>query len=98
MLSTETKQYTVSNNVSATHNVLLAICEVDPEIHLVHMGTMGVYGYGSLPGSTIPEGYMDVQYEGKDLTIVHPYRACCFSPDSSCTIKLSRVTNVICAC
>lgn len=73
MLSTTTKQYTVNNNVSATHNVLLAICEVDDNIHLVHMGTMGVYGYGSLPGSTIPEGYMDVEYEGKPLKIVHPY-------------------------
>eukprot|EP01047_Picozoa_sp_COSAG01_P081896 COSAG01_NODE_16522_length_1229_cov_12.153982_2_plen_50_part_00 len=47
MLSTETKQYTVTNNVSATHNVLLAICEADDNIHLVHMGTMGVYGYGA---------------------------------------------------
>lgn len=73
MLSTTTKQYTVSNNVLATNNVLLAILETDPAIHLVHMGTMGVYGYGSLPGSTIPEGYMDVEYEGKKLQIVHPY-------------------------
>lgn len=73
MISRKTKQYTVQNNVMATHNVVLAILEADPEIHLVHLGTMGVYGYGTMPGFTIPEGYLDVKMEGKDVTIVHPY-------------------------
>jgi UDP-sulfoquinovose synthase len=73
MISRKTKQYTVRNNVMASHNVLLAIMEVDANIHLVHLGTMGVYGYGTLPGFTIPEGYLDVKMEGKDVTIVHPY-------------------------
>ncbi|GAA2014628.1 NAD-dependent epimerase/dehydratase family protein [Brevibacterium samyangense] len=54
------KRYTVDNNVNATHNVLAAIVESGQDIHLAHLGTMGVYGYGTA-GMKIPEGYLDVQ-------------------------------------
>lgn len=61
MKSAKTKRYTVDNNLSATNNVLVAIAEVDPRIHLVHLGTMGVYGYGTA-GMKIPEGYVNVSF------------------------------------
>jgi UDP-sulfoquinovose synthase len=54
------KMYTVDNNLNATHNVLCAIVESGMDIHLVHLGTMGVYGYGTA-GMKIPEGYLNVQ-------------------------------------
>jgi UDP-sulfoquinovose synthase len=54
------KMYTVDNNLNATHNVLCAIVESGLDIHLVHLGTMGVYGYGTA-GMKIPEGYLSVQ-------------------------------------
>ena len=41
------KRYTVENNLGATHNVLCATVESGLDIHLVHLGTMGVYGYGN---------------------------------------------------
>ena len=47
------KRYTVDNNINATHNVLVAIVESGLDIHLVHLGTMGVYGYGTA-GIKIP--------------------------------------------
>ncbi len=53
------KNYTVNNNVSATHNVLNALVETGIDAHLVHLGTMGVYGYSTI-GAEIPEGYLDV--------------------------------------
>lgn len=53
------KNYTVNNNVSATHNILNAIVETGLDVHLVHLGTMGVYGYSTV-GAEIPEGYLDV--------------------------------------
>ncbi len=55
------KRYTVDNNVNATHNVLCALAEAAPATHLVHLGTMGVYGYGANGASPfqIPEGYVD---------------------------------------
>ena len=41
-------RYTIENNLGATHNVLCAVTESGLDIHLVHLGTMGVYGYASL--------------------------------------------------
>ncbi|MEV4899733.1 NAD-dependent epimerase/dehydratase family protein [Citricoccus sp. NPDC055426] len=60
MKSPRTKRYTVDNNVNATHNLLTATVESGLDIHLVHLGTMGVYGYGTA-GMKIPEGYLDVE-------------------------------------
>ena len=48
------KVYTVNNNISATHNLLAAIAELRADIHVVHLGTMGVYGYDG-DGLQIPE-------------------------------------------
>jgi len=56
------KVYTVNNNVNATHNLLAAMVETGIDAHLVHLGTMGVYGYSSV-GAPIPEGYLDVQID-----------------------------------
>ncbi len=53
------KNYTVNNNVNATHNLLNAMVEVGLDAHLVHLGTMGVYGYSTV-GAAIPEGYLPV--------------------------------------
>lgn len=59
MKSSRHKRYTVTNNLNATHDILAAIVETGQDIHLVHLGTMGVYGYGTA-GMKIPEGYLDV--------------------------------------
>lgn len=60
MKSSWHKRYTVSNNLNATNNLLAAIVESDMDIHVVHLGTMGVYGYGTA-GMEIPEGYLHVK-------------------------------------
>ncbi len=60
MKSPRHKRYTVDNNVNATHNVLCAVVESGQDIHVVHLGTMGVYGYGTA-GMKIPEGYLDIE-------------------------------------
>ncbi len=71
------KVYTVNNNVSATHNLLAAMVETGIDAHLVHLGTMGVYGYSSV-GAPIPEGYLDVEIDTpngkKGLEILYPTR------------------------
>ncbi len=65
MKSSAHKRYTVDNNVSATHNVLAAIVESGLDVHLAHLGTMGVYGYGTA-GMKIPEGYLPVEVTTDD--------------------------------
>ena len=77
MKSSSTKRYTVDNNVNGTHNLLAAIVESGLDIHIVHLGTMGVYGYGSHRGATIPEGYLKVEVPQPDGSrfeeeILHP--------------------------
>jgi UDP-sulfoquinovose synthase len=70
------KRYTIDNNIRGTHNVLVAIVASGLDIQLVHLGTMGVYGYGWTGTTPIPEGYLTVKVpteEGLlDREILHP--------------------------
>jgi UDP-sulfoquinovose synthase len=76
MKSPSTKRYTVENNVSGTHNLLCAMVEIGSAAHVVHLGTMGVYGYGWFGTASIPEGYLEVSVDTPDGTvtkeILHP--------------------------
>ncbi len=69
MKSPSHKRYTVRNNLTATHDVCCAIVESGLPVHLVHLGTMGVYGYGTA-GMKIPEGYLPVKFERDDGELV----------------------------
>jgi UDP-sulfoquinovose synthase len=75
MKSPRHKRYTVDNNVNATHNLLCAIVESGRDIHVVHLGTMGVYGY-TTAGGAIPEGYLpvyvDIEGALEKREILHP--------------------------
>jgi len=75
MKSSFHKRYTINNNVNATHNILCAIVESGLDIHLVHLGTTGVYGYGTA-GMKIPEGYLtvkvDTDFGEQKLEIMYP--------------------------
>ena len=76
MRNATTKRYTVDNNVRATHNVLVAVMATGLDIALVHLGTMGVYGYGWSGSAPIPEGYLTVKVPTPDgdidREILHP--------------------------
>ena len=76
MRSTIAKRYTIDNNVRGTHNVLAAIVASGMDIQLVHLGTMGVYGYGWSGSAPIPEGYLTVKVPTPDgdieREILHP--------------------------
>jgi UDP-sulfoquinovose synthase len=76
MRSERTKRYTVDNNVRATHNLLTALVSTGIEAAVVHLGTMGVYGYGWSGTAPIPEGYLTVKVPTPDgdleREILHP--------------------------
>ncbi len=68
MKSSRHKRYTVDNNTRATNNLMAAIVEAELDTHVVHLGTMGVYGY-STTGLAIPEGYLNVTMESSGKTV-----------------------------
>jgi UDP-sulfoquinovose synthase len=76
MRSPSAKRYTVDNNVRATHNLLAALVATGSTASLVHLGTMGVYGYGWSGSAPIPEGYLTVKVPTPDgeieREILHP--------------------------
>ncbi len=77
MKSSWHKRYTVNNNVNATNNLLAALVEAKCDAHVVHLGTMGVYGYGTGGRAKIPEGYLRVTVADGDggaieRDILHP--------------------------
>jgi len=72
MKSSKNKRYTVDNNVGGSNNLCCAVIDSELDVHIVHLGTMGVYGYGT-SGGEIPEGYIDVTLPGgRKANILHP--------------------------
>jgi len=63
--------YTQQNNVVGTLNLLYAIAEINPDIHLVKLGTMGVYG---TPNIDIEEGWLDLEHNGRLDRVLFPKR------------------------
>jgi UDP-sulfoquinovose synthase len=61
--------YTQVNNVVGTLNVLYAIAEIDPDIHLVKLGTMGEYG---TPNIDIEEGFIEITHRGRTDVLPFP--------------------------
>jgi UDP-sulfoquinovose synthase len=76
MRTEKEKRYTVDNNVRGTHNLLTALVTTGLDVSLVHLGTMGVYGYGWSGSAPIPEGYLTVKVPTPDgeleREILHP--------------------------
>lgn len=53
--------YTIFNNILAIQNVLHLLASEFWGVRLVHLGSIGVYGYSDHPG-VIPEGLVDFRY------------------------------------
>ena len=61
--------YTQVNNVVGTLNLLYAIADIDPTIHLVKLGTMGEYG---TPNIDIEEGFIEITHKGRTDLLPYP--------------------------
>jgi UDP-sulfoquinovose synthase len=71
MIDREHAVYTQTNNVVGTLNLLYAIAETDPAIHLVKLGTMGEYG---TPNIDIEEGWLEITHNGRTDRMLYPKR------------------------
>ena len=69
MIDRKHSVYTQVNNVVGTLNLLYAIAEIDPSIHLVKLGTMGEYG---TPNIDIEEGFIQITHKGRTDLLPYP--------------------------
>lgn len=69
MMDREKCVYTQKNNVIGTLNLMFAIQRVNPNIHLVKLGTMGEYG---TPNIDIEEGWIEVNHNGRMDKMLYP--------------------------
>ncbi len=61
--------FTQVNNVVGTMNLLFALRELQPDCHLVKLGTMGEYG---TPNIDIEEGYIAIEHNGRKDVLPFP--------------------------
>ncbi|MCL2396266.1 MAG: NAD-dependent epimerase/dehydratase family protein, partial [Acidimicrobiaceae bacterium] len=71
MIDREHAVYTQTNNVVGNLNLLYAIADINRDIHLVKLGTMGEYGY---PNIDIEEGWITITHKGRTDTMMYPKR------------------------
>lgn len=64
--------YTQRNNVIGTLNLIYAVAEINPTIHIVKLGTMGEYG---TPNIDIEEGWLDIEHNGRRDRVLYPKKA-----------------------
>lgn len=69
MIDREHAVMTQVNNVVGNLNLLFAIREFNPAIHLVKLGTMGEYGQ---PNIDIEEGYITIRHNGREDRLPYP--------------------------
>lgn len=69
MIDREHAVYTQTNNIVGNLNILYAMAEVDPSIHLVKLGSMGEYG---TPNIDIEEGFIDIEHNGRKDRLPFP--------------------------
>lgn len=60
---------TISNNVMGTLRLIYAVKEINPDIHIIKLGTMGEYG---APNIDIEEGWLDVNHNGRTDRMLFP--------------------------
>src|SRR5713101_5977740 len=61
--------FTQMNNVVGTLNLLFALRELQPDCHLIKLGTMGEYG---TPNIDIEEGYITIEHNGRKDVLPFP--------------------------
>jgi UDP-sulfoquinovose synthase len=61
--------YTQTNNIVGTLNLMYAVGQIDRDIHIVKLGTMGEYGQ---PNIDIEEGWLEIEHKGRTDRVLYP--------------------------
>jgi len=72
MMSYKTSNFTLSNNLLVTNNLMFAVKDLAPETHIIKLGTMGEYG---TPNIDIEEGWIDIRHKDREDRFLFPRQA-----------------------
>lgn len=72
MMGYDEARVTLSNNLTATLNVIWAVLKHAPGCHIIKLGTMGEYG---TPNIDIEEGWIDIEHKGRRDKFLFPRQA-----------------------
>ena len=64
--------FTLQNNLIGTANLVHAVHSLNPDCHIVKLGTMGEYG---TPNIDIEEGWIDIDHNGRSDRFLFPRQA-----------------------
>ena len=59
----------LDKNIESTMNIIYAVKDLNRDIHIVKLGSMGEYG---TPNIDIPEGFLNLSYNGRNDTLPFP--------------------------
>ena len=63
---------TLENNLLVTNNLMFAVRDFEPDVHIIKLGTMGEYG---TPEIDIEEGWLDIEHKGRTDRFLYPRQA-----------------------
>ena len=72
LMNYRTANFTLSNNLLVTNNLMFAVKDLSPETHIIKLGTMGEYG---TPNIDIEEGWIDINHKGRQDKFLFPRQA-----------------------
>jgi UDP-sulfoquinovose synthase len=72
MINRDKAAFTLYNNLISTLNIIYAVKEINPECHIIKIGTMGEYG---TPNIDIEEGWLEIEHKGRKEKFLFPRQA-----------------------
>jgi UDP-sulfoquinovose synthase len=72
LMNYKTANFTLSNNLAVTNNLMFAVRDLSRDTHIVKLGTMGEYG---TPNIDIEEGWLEVSHNNRSDKFLYPRQA-----------------------
>lgn len=72
LMNFDKADFTITNNLRVTNNLMWAVKDFSPGCHIIKLGTMGEYG---TPNIDIEEGWLEVEHKGRSDKFLFPRQA-----------------------
>jgi UDP-sulfoquinovose synthase len=72
LMNYKTSNFTLTNNLLVTNNLMFAVKDLAPEVHIIKLGTMGEYG---TPNIDIEEGWLEITHKNRKDKFLFPRQA-----------------------